>query len=257
MESPGQHLGELELRRVRECEERLGYRFRDPQLLLQALTHSSIKTPDNPSNERLEFLGDSVLGLVMTEFLYNFFQERDEGELTQIKSVVVSTTALADESERLHLHRYYNVGKGVTSRRRQLSRSLLANVFEAVVAAIYRDSSLEQARRFVLRNLYHKVLGVVGNRHGQNYKSLLQQFAQKELNITPTYRVVSERGPDHNKWFEVVAVLGDEPYCSGRGRSKKDAEQLAAQESLGMLLRQRGLEDGTAGAAGAGSREVP
>ncbi len=231
-------LSESDLTRICSCEKEIGYRFREPSLLLQALTHSSIKTADNPSNERLEFLGDSVLGLVMTEFLYNFFQDSSEGDLTQIKSVVVSTPVLARESERLLLNQHYSVGKGVT-RKRKLPVSLLANVFEAVVAAIYKDAGLEQARRFVLRNLYHQVLAVAENRHKRNYKSILQQWAQKELNITPTYRVVAEKGPDHLKSFEVVAVVGKKKYRSGMGRSKKEAEQIAAKETLKVLLREK------------------
>jgi ribonuclease-3 len=228
-------MSDAELAHLRDCEARIGYRFRDLRLLVQALTHSSIKTLDNPSNERLEFLGDSVLGLVMTEFLYNFFQDCDEGELTQIKSVVVSTAVLAGESERLGLGDVYNVGKGVT-RRQRLSPALLANVFEAVVAAIYKDGGLEEARRFVLRNIYHQVLAVSADRHEKNYKSLLQQWAQKELNVMPTYRVVSEKGPDHLKFFEVVAMVGDRKYGVGRGRAKKEAEQVAARETLKLLL---------------------
>lgn len=235
-------LFEVDLARVRECEAHIGYRFKEPQLLVQALTHSSIKTHDNPSNERLEFLGDSVLGLVMTEFLYNYFHERDEGELTQIKSVVVSTTTLAAESERLNLSALYNVGKGVT-RKRNMPVSLQANVFEAVVAAIYKDGGLENARRFIIRNLFHKVLAVVENEHQKNYKSLLQQWAQKELNVTPTYRVISEKGPDHLKHFEVAAVVGKETFKPGVGRSKKEAEQVAAQEALQVLMaRHAGVE---------------
>ncbi|MBI4583089.1 MAG: ribonuclease III [Planctomycetes bacterium] len=248
-------LPESDLERVRSCEEAIGHRFRDAQLLLQALTHSSIKTEDNPSNERLEFLGDSVLGLVMTEFLYNFFQDQDEGDLTQIKSVVVSTSTLAMESERLNLAQFYNVGKGV-SRRRKLPESLLANVFEAVVAAIYRDAGLEEARRFILRNLYHQVLSVAGNRHRLNFKSLLQQYAQKELNITPTYRLISEKGPDHLKWFKVVSVIADREYATGEGRSKKDAEQIAARESLRMFLRERGQESELGELSANGSEEL-
>ncbi len=239
--SPGP-LSEADLGRIRSCETDIGYRFRDPSLLLQALTHSSIKTADNPSNERLEFLGDSVLGLVMTEFLYNFFQSHDEGDLTQIKSVVVSTTVLAKESERLRLDQYYSVGKGVP-RKRKLPISLLANVFEAVVAAIYKDVGLEGARRFVLRNLYHQVLAVAENRHRRNYKSILQQWAQKEMNATPTYKVASEKGPDHSKYFEVVAVIGKQKYRSGTGRSKKEAEQVAAKETLKVLLQGRESPD--------------
>jgi len=232
-------LAEADLARVRGCEERIGYRFKDPILLFQALTHSSIKTFDNPSNERLEFLGDSVLGLVMTEFLYNFFQNHDEGDLTQIKSVVVSTSVLARESERLSLDQSYSVGKGVI-RKRKLPVSLLANVFEAVVAAIYKDAGLEPARRFVIRNLYHQALAVAENRHKRNYKSILQQYAQKEMNITPTYRVVAEKGPDHFKSFEVVAMVGKRKYRSGMGRSKKEAEQIAARETFKALLEEKG-----------------
>ena len=236
--SPAEEITGADMEKIRACEAQIGYRFRDPSLLLQALTHSSIKTMDNPSNERLEFLGDSVLGLVMTEFLYNYFKDHTEGDLTQIKSVVVSTSILAKESERLTLDGFYNVGKGVT-RKRKLPISLQANVFEAVVAAIYKDSGLETARRFILRNLYHQVLAVAGNRHTRNYKSILQQWAQKELNLTPTYKVVGERGPDHSKSFEVVAMVGRKKYRSGMGRSKKDAEQVAARETLRVLLRER------------------
>lgn len=239
----GQTLTETDLARIRGCEEGIGYRFKDATLLLQALTHSSIKTVDNPSNERLEFLGDSVLGLVMTEFLYNFFHVSSEGDLTQIKSVVVSTSVLARESERLQLDQFYSVGKGVI-RKRKLPVSLLANVFEAVVAAIYKDAGLEAARRFVLRNLYHQVLAVAENRHKRNYKSILQQWAQKELNVTPTYRVVSEKGPDHFKSFEVVAMVGKRKYRSGLGRSKKEAEQIAARETLRVLQEEKGQATG-------------
>jgi ribonuclease-3 len=246
-EPPSAPPSESDLDRLRECEERIGYRFQDALLLDQALTHSSIKTLDNPSNERLEFLGDSVLGLVMTEFLFNFFHDKDEGELTQIKSVVVSTTVLAGESARLDLGAYYNVGKGVT-RRRKLPVSLQANVFEAVVAAIYRDGGLEEARRFILRNLYHQVLAVAGNEYERNYKSLLQQWAQKVLNHTPTYRVISEKGPDHHKSFEVVAVIGKRSFKHGSGPSKKEAEQEAARETLKLLHDQETETETEAGA---------
>ena len=225
-----------EIERLKRCQERIGYRFRNPRLLLQALTHASIKTIDNPSNERLEFLGDSVLGLVVTEFLYNYLEHLDEGELTQIKSVVVSSAVLARERERLGLERDYGVGKGVT-RRRQLPPSLRANVFEAVVAAIYRDAGLEPARRFVLRNLYHQILAACADRGEKNYKSILQQIAQRDFSQTPTYRVISETGPDHSKSFEVIAMLGDRALERGRGRSKKEAEQVAAKESLRTLRR--------------------
>lgn len=234
MSAPNELFSDSELDRLRSCERRIGYEFHDLTYLFQALTHSSIKTFDQPSNERLEFLGDSILGLVMTEFLYNFYTDKDEGELTQIKSVVVSTSVLARESGRLGISALYNVGKGVGGRK--IPISLQANVFEAVVAAVYKDGGLEPARRFVLRNLYHHVLAVAENQHQKNYKSLLQQWIQKDRNLTPTYRVISEKGPDHHKSFEVMAMLAKERCKTGKGRSKKEAEQVAARETLLDLL---------------------
>ena len=227
-------LGPHELDRVTRCEAEIGFHFENPQALLQALTHSSAQGRGLASNERLEFLGDSVLGLAVSEFLYNFLEDCDEGELTQIKSVVVSTTVLARESRRLKLDRFYYVGKGV-GRRNELPVSLLANVFEAVVAAIYLEGGFEAARRFVIRNLFHQILAVCDDRHVKNYKSLLQQYAQKELGVTPSYRVVRETGPDHRKSFEVTALVGDDRYGRGVGKSKKEAEQAAARKALELL----------------------
>ncbi len=246
-----QELTPQELERVRECERDIGYHFGRPRLLMHALTHSSSQNEDLPSNERLEFLGDSVLGLAMSEFLFNFLESGDEGELTQIKSVVVSTATLANESRRLGLDRYYCVGKGM-GKRQELPASLLANVFEAVVAAIYLDGGLDEARRFVVRNLFHQILAVCDDRHEKNYKSLLQQVAQKELGITPSYRVLRQTGPDHRKSFEVVAVIGRTQYPAGSGKSKKEAEQEAARKALRALERElaesrRGGDDGADG----------
>ena len=222
------------LQTLRECEEHIGYHFRDPRLLLQALTHASAQSRGFPSNERLEFLGDSVLGLAISEFLYNFLEGCDEGELTQIKSFVVSTNVLAAESRRLGLDRFYWVGKGV-GRRGDLPVSLLANVFEAVVAALYLEGGMEVARRFVVRNLFHQILAVCDNRHDKNYKSLLQQYAQREMGVTPSYKVLRESGPDHEKSFEVAAMIGEVRYGQGVGKSKKEAEQAAAKEALEAL----------------------
>lgn len=223
-----------DLKRLEACEARIGYKFTNPGYLMQALTHSSIKTIDQPCNERMEFLGDSILGLVITEFLFNFFGDRTEGELTQIKSVVVSTNTLATESERLELDSDFQVGKGVTNRK-QLPPSLLANVFEAVVGAIHMDGGFAAARDFCLRNLYHHILAVNQNRHSLNYKSLLQQHLQKHEGKTPTYKVIQESGPDHSKTFTVQAMLGKTKLGVGDGVNKKEAEQSAAEASLRLL----------------------
>jgi ribonuclease-3 len=223
--------------KLSECEDHLGYRFARLERLDQALTHSSTKTPDRPSNERLEFLGDSVLGLVITHYLYQMFPRQPEGQLTKIKSVVVSTRTLAHASRECKLQRFISVGKGV-SVNRQLPDSLLADVFEAVVAAIYLDGGFDDARTFVLRNLESEIAKVVRNRHAKNYKSLLQHYAQKNFSETPTYKVVNEEGPDHHKKFKVMALVGSRMFGPGLGKNKKEAEQRAARRALFDLRKE-------------------
>ncbi|MBN2491044.1 MAG: ribonuclease III [Planctomycetes bacterium] len=223
--------------KLAECEGYLGYRFARLERLEQALTHASTKTPDHPSNERLEFLGDSVLGLVISHYLYALFPDHPEGQLTKIKSVVVSTPTLARASRACRLDHFMSVGKGVTATR-VLPDSLLADVFEAVVAALYIDGGLEEARAFVLRHLESEIARVVRNRHAKNYKSLLQHLTQRTFAETPRYRVVAEQGPDHHKKFRVMAQVGDREFGPGLGNSKKEAEQRAARKALLDLCRE-------------------
>jgi ribonuclease-3 len=220
--------------RRRDVERRLGFRFQDESLLADALTHSSVKTEVQPSNERLEFLGDAVIGLVVSDFLYDSFPEKDEGDLTRIKSVVVSTDALANEARRLKLQEAIEVGRGM--RKDGIPSSILADVFEAVAGAIYLDGGIEHARRFVLNNLAPAIERVLGARSGRNWKSLLQQYTQRVYMVTPTYEVARAIGPDHVKEFEVVALVKGEVRGAGRGRSKKIAEQEAAHAALGAFL---------------------
>jgi ribonuclease-3 len=236
--------------RLRECQEAIGYLFRSPDLLRKALTHSSIKDAQNPSNERLEFLGDSILGMIVSEYLYATLPEVDEGELTRVKSVAVSASVLAKCAKRLGFEEFLRVGKGIAMRAR-LPRSILANAFEAVTAAIYLDADLADARLFVLQNLALRIEEVLEDRHTRNYKSLLQQVTQRDFSATPTYRVVSEEGPDHQKRFSVVAEIDGTAYEAATGRSKKEAEQEAARHALRVLLRSGGearpavVKDGT------------
>jgi ribonuclease-3 len=238
--------------RLSACEEHIGYRFKDRSLLALALTHASDKashmepppvegTPpsDVPfreptDNERLEFRGDSVLGMIVCEELFKRFPDETEGQLTNVKSVVVSRTVLARITDKLGIATYMSLGKGMTTYAR-LPESLRANVFEAVVAAIYLDGGLDEAKRFVLDSEREFIQAVEQDHHHRNFKSTLQQFTQREFSITPTYRVTSEEGPDHIKEFEVVAVIGDKEYATGRGKSKKDAEQEAAKNTLAIL----------------------
>ncbi len=238
--------------RLEACEKRLGYRFKNRDLLSLALTHASDKagkisfptqevdegaassTVEFLDNERLEFLGDSVLGVIVCEELFHAYPGMTEGELTNVKSVVVSGPVLARMSDELGIPQYMSLGKGMTTYAR-LPQSLRGNVFEAVVAAIYLDGGLDAARRFVLEHVREHIQLVEKDEHRKNYKSTLQQYAQREFSSTPTYRVVRAEGPDHIKEFEVVALIGDRTYATGRGKSKKDAEQQAARGTLEIL----------------------
>ena len=159
---------------LEECQEALGYMFENPRLLALSLTHASRKSEDIPSNERLEFLGDAVLGMVISEYLYGTHPDLSEGEMTQIKSVVVSRPTIGAESERLGLWRFLSVGKGMEGIE-EVPVSLLANVFEAVIGAISIDGGYEPARDFILRNLRSQIELVEDDRHRKNYKSMLQE----------------------------------------------------------------------------------
>jgi len=229
----------MDRKRLEACQEAIGYRFRDPALLAQALTHSSNKPEGGTSNERLEFLGDAVLGLVVSEHLFTTYARHTEGELTTIKSVVVSQRALARRGRALGLDEFLAVGRGMDKGRR-LPNSVVANVLEALIAAVYLDRGLEAAREFVLRHMAGEIERAEDNKHKRNFKSLLQELAQRECGCTPVYRVIEESGPDHAKSFRVVTTICGVEYGTGWGRNKKEAEQHSARESL-ALAKERGL----------------
>jgi ribonuclease-3 len=214
----------------------LEYRFKDPDMLASALTHASVATSRLASNERLEFLGDAVLGLVICEELYARFPEYLEGELTRIKSVVVSRETCARVADRLGLVNHLSLGKGITESA-NLPSSLAACAYEAIVGAVYLDGGLAVAQRLILRDMGEEIDRVLAGEHRLNYKSLLQQHAQHDLGATPTYDVLDEKGPDHAKAFEVAVVLRGRRYPSAWGPSKKSAEQRAAMEALRALGR--------------------
>ena len=224
----------METERLEACQEALGYRFENVFWLEKALTHSSIRKDLGVSNERLEFLGDAILGMVVSEHLFSTYQGFTEGELTAIKSIVVSQQSLLRHSRALTLDQFLSVGRGM-GEAGELPKSVVANVFEALVAGIYLDRGLDAARGFVLGCLRKDIEEAEHTRHEKNYKSLLQQLSQRELACTPTYRVVEEAGPDHAKCFRVVTVMNDQEYGTGWGRNKKEAEQRSAKESLAML----------------------
>lgn len=216
------------------CEQRIGYVFGNKAYLQSALTHASGAQHRLVSNERMEFLGDAILGAVVSDLLYHRFPEYLEGDLTKVKSVVVSRTTCAKVSEALGLDEFLVLGKGMTTHP-TVPPSLLADVFESLVAALYLDGGHDAARTFIERHMAPEIEAAVGGDAVGNYKSLLQHLAQREHNTTPTYQLLDEKGPDHSKCFKISAQIGRNRYQPAWGRNKKEAEQRAARNALSEL----------------------
>ncbi len=219
---------------VQRAEEAIGYRFEDEGLLAESLTHSSVANDPLSSNERLEFLGDAVLGFVVCERLYEMFPDQREGELTKIKSAVVSRRCCAQVSEQLGLTDLMTLGKGLGDGS-ELPESVGAAVYESLVAAIYLDGGLEPARRFILDYMQAMIDEAAESTHQRNYKSVLQQHAQRHMSDMPTYLLLDEKGPDHAKCFEICVEIEGRRFSSAWGQSKKQAEQQAALQALVQL----------------------
>jgi ribonuclease III len=217
-----------------QAEKILQYTFKDTQLLKESLTHASVADNRLLSNERMEFLGDSVLDLVVCEALYKKFPQYLEGDLTKIKSAVVSRRTCSEISNETGLTDCLIIGKGISSRHAMPS-SLAAAVYESIVAAIYLDGGFEAAKEYILRTMTPKIEQIASNTHQQNYKAVLQQHAQKSLGATPIYEMLDEKGPDHSKCFEVCVVIGGRRHMSAWGPTKKMAEQKAALLALEEL----------------------
>ncbi|MBX3397368.1 MAG: ribonuclease III [Gemmataceae bacterium] len=219
---------------LEECQETIGYRFQRLELLKAALTHTSGANTRSASNERLEFLGDSVLGLVTCELLYHRFPDYQEGDMTKVKSVVVSRKTCAKFSEELGLGRYLILGKGMENRG-DIPQNLLADAFESLVAAIFLDGGWDTVKEFVLDFVEPEIDAVAGDAINNNAKSALQQVAQRELNGTPRYYVLDEQGPDHDKCFKISTDINGHRYPAAWGRNKKDAELKAALNALAAI----------------------
>ena len=217
-----------------ELADLVDYQIQDLDLLTAALTHASSVSTRVESNERLEFLGDAILGLFVCEMLYREYPDLMEGELTRIKSVVVSRATCAKITGQLRLHHYLILGKGMAPHDR-LPESLLADVFESLVAAYYLDGGAEVARKFIERYIGPEIDSVVAGTSGENYKSRLQQLVQRQTGETPAYVLMEEKGPDHMKMFRIAARVGGTTYEGKWGTSKKEAEQSAAKRALKAL----------------------
>jgi ribonuclease-3 len=218
-----------------KCQTVLGYRFRNIELLAMCLTHASTARTRLHSNERLEFLGDAILGAIVCEVLYHRFPEASEGELTRVKSIVVSRATCATMAARMQLEQFVLVGKGLDQSGR-IPPSILAGTFEGLIAGIYLDGGVDAVRAFLNPLLAPEIENAAACLHEQNFKSLLQHIAQKKLGVTPVYRLLEERGPDHSKVFHISAVVGDRVFPAAWGANKKEAEQTAAQHALEALL---------------------
>ncbi|MCA8995812.1 MAG: ribonuclease III [Planctomycetaceae bacterium] len=219
---------------ISDCERVLGYVFTDRGLLARCLTHASAARTRLESNERLEFLGDAILGAIVCELLYHQYPESSEGELTRIKSVVVSRETCARMIEDLGLMPFLVLGKGIATHD-QVPMSVLATAFEAILGAIYIDGGFESARQFVLHALGDDVERAADCDIGVNYKSQLQQRTQRAFGETPSYVLLDEKGPDHSKCFKVAAIVGERQFPAAWGASKKVAEQRAAHNALATM----------------------
>jgi ribonuclease-3 len=214
-----------------QIEQIISYKFSNANLLAKAFTHASSVENRLLSNERLEFLGDALLAAVICQNLFERFPGYLEGELTKMKSMLVSRRTCAKVAKQLGLHHYVQVGKGMSDSR-ALTGSLAAGMLEALVAVIYIDGGFEATRDFVLRGFSSFIDGAETEHAQGNFKSLLQQYAQQQLSATPAYALLDEKGPDHDKCFESQVVIGEHHFPSAWGTNKKDAEQKAAFNAL-------------------------
>jgi ribonuclease-3 len=222
---------------LRGFEAIVHYKFRDPELARQALTHRSYlhslpEKGSGESNERMEFLGDSVVGLVVNEFLYRKFTSLREGELTKMKSLLVSRVILSRTAKLMGLGEYILLSEAETGSGGRDRASILADTLEGVIGAVYLDGGLEPARRLTERLLLRQVHEILSDANLANYKSMLQEYVQGEFKTHPQYRISSELGPDHEKVFTVEVVVNQKVLGRGHGSNKKEAEQEAARDAL-------------------------
>lgn len=216
------------------AQQIIGHRFADPALLEEAFTHASIAESRVVSNERLEFLGDAVLGAIACEHIFRLFPDLLEGDMTKIKSAAVSRRTCATIARKLGLDDLLRLGKGM-QKDNGLPSSLSAAVLESVIGALYLDAGLDRVREFLDPHLDPVIRRARDSGHHQNFKSVLQQFAQQRLETSPCYLVLNEKGPDHQKSFEVCVEIDGRRFESCWGGSKKQAEQQAALNALQEL----------------------
>jgi ribonuclease III len=220
----------------KDAAAKLGLTFNHLDTFVEALTHRSYlnehRDHTGNHNERLEFLGDAVLELAATRFLYEKYPAKPEGDLTAYRAALVNTVSLASAANTLGINDMLLLSKGEARDTGRARDVILANAFEAIIGAVYLDQGFDAANAFLATNLFPKIDDVVEKRAWQDAKSRFQEAAQEKKNITPSYKTVSETGPDHDKHFTVAVSVGSDEIAQGEGKSKQDAEQAAAQNAL-------------------------
>jgi ribonuclease-3 len=243
-------------RELQLFERHTQIRFRELEFLNQAFTHRSFANElgeSGENNERLEFLGDSVLGLVVSEYLYETLPDQPEGELARIKSFVVSEASLSEIARGLRVDNYILIGKGEEYSGGRSKKAILADCLEAIIGAYYLDSGFLAAGRFVHQMLIPEINKVLENRHAKDYKTLLQEHVQKRMKTYPKYRVVQKTGPDHDRTFWIEVHVGERTFGAGKGKNKKEAEQEAARiayEGMQVAEKPPRIEKHSAGPRG-------
>jgi len=221
---------------LQKLQNIIGTQFNDLDLLRSAITHRSYLNEHKEAtwdhNERLEFLGDAVLELVVTDFLYKKYPEKPEGELTAIRAALVNTVSLSAASEALGVNEFLLMSKGEAKDMGRARQYILANTFEACIGALYMDQGYDASQVFIATNLFPKTEEIVKKRLWQDAKSRFQELSQEHKSVTPTYETVAQEGPDHDRVFTVGVFLRQEKIAEGTGRSKQEAEQAAAEAAM-------------------------
>ncbi len=224
---------------LKEFAKRLRIKFNSIELLEIALTHRSFSNEkiDGENNEKLEFLGDSVLGLIITDYLYTQFPLLTEGDLARIKSYIVSEEILSAIGKKLNINKYLRIGKGEELTGGREKKGLIADAFEAILGALYLDGKYSKVEEFVIRLFKDEIGLVINEEKGLDYKTLLQEYVQKKFKDCPKYRLIEETGPEHDKTFSMEVLINEKIYGNGSGKSKKEAEKTAATSAYKKLVK--------------------
>jgi len=221
---------------IEQLEKKINVVFKNKDLLLQAMTHRSYlnenRSEKRGHNERLEFLGDAVLELATTHFLYKKFPDKTEGDLTAYRSALVNTQTLAETSTKLNINDNLLLSRGEAKDTGRARQYILADTFESIAGAIYLDQGYDAAQKFIAENIFHLIDDIIKEGSWIDSKSLFQEKAQEHSSVTPEYKSLIEEGPDHNKQFTVGVFIGKEKIAEGKGKSKQEAEQQAAKKGL-------------------------